>query len=1069
MATITTATVLDEVTARTAGEAWTINTGGKLTIATDTRWHAKAPASLTGSLSSVNCVDGECLIDATKTRWLAITGGSGSLVIGATISQGGVSGYFLGFWASLTAAPSLTIGATGFIKFRQVTGGTFAAGALTGVSATAAGPDVPGWIEVVLDQAATITVPRLGKWTTRGDWFDLAQTTGVVGQIVQAPTNGGGAGTMVPAVWIETAPGSNDFEIYTSLYTWTNGWSIKDLSGPASEQDHRLKYVSSLGSGQVQLGNNNTQTGTYANIASQASTYATVAHTGTYTWAGNVVSVYCSSGHFLRTGESTGLDFTTGSATDGVYAVTVKDAYNFEVTLAGSGTGGNVTSRAFIAITFTNHLNHIGYRLLCDFTSGSGVDGTYTVKAVNSANVAWVAHPHTVAMTAGNVTVYRGATLTFGAVHGLAIGNRADIVFTSGTGVSGIYTLETIPGTTTAFVNIPANMTSGNFTVNWQTGYVPPAGCRIRIPNIIGRQCVTTTRSVNAEPHATIASRPEFATTSAGYVDVENMLDDWWYNCTQPYYFKFKNSATFDQINLTECATAFVLDNFGIGMHAALDANTLILTSNFAGGYIGYGKAMRGNAPSTTDHAVTIAYCNNLVLDGLECAIVQYPRSTGKPININLCNDTVIDDLSVYNGHISITTCNRLTINKADVCDRITGYSNNTTAYYAVDLLSSNDITIANVSFGHGFTIPNQHSASGLVQYGGCNRVKIRSTGTRLAPIPRGTWAPNVYGFPRFTNSFGNNNTVKIQELYAEGAYADICATVNSDKNVLMENIHLQDPLIFSTRGIWTRVIANLNCTVKNFPGAQLLSGSASVYGTHWTNWFNQGGFGELAICCNEPTPESLGQVNVASGTAKWDSVGGVILPTIGTQVIWETPDWIRGTTFRNTTPLMTGGTIGNYALTYAIDTGSGYSAFKTLSAANLITEVIPASGFKLKVSIRTTTTNTTAITFLRIFTLNDPVVAAANPYPLDTNTVTFAGLPVGCDAVVLTAGGNTILDQRDALAGTSYTYTYSGAQTIDVGFIKPGYVPQYIRGLTLGTTDSSLPVSLSTDRNYLP
>jgi hypothetical protein len=1067
MATITTATVLDEVTTRTAGEAWAINTGGKLTIATDTRWHAKAPASLLGSLGSITVNDGECLIDATKTRWLAITGGSGSLAIGATISQGGVSGYFLGFWSSLTAVPSLTIGATGFIKFRQVTGGTFAAGALTGVSATAAGADVPGWIEVVLDQGATLTVPRLGKWTTRGDWFDLDQTTGVVGQIVQTPTNGGGVGTSVPAVWIETAPGSNAYEIYTSLYTWTNGWSIKDLSGPASEQDHRRKYVSSLGSGQVQLGSNNTQTGTYANIASQASTYATVAHTGTYTWANNVVSVYCSGGHFLKTGESTGLDFTTGTATDGVYVVTVKDGYNFEVTLAGSGTGGNVTSRAFIAITFTAHANHIGYNLLCDFTSGSAVDGTYTVAAVNSANTYWVTHPHTVALTAGNVTVYRGATLTFGAVHGLAIGNRADIVFTSGTGVSGIYTLETIPSTTTAFVNIPANMTGGNFTVNWQTGYVPVAGCRIRIPNIIGRQCVTTTRSVNAVPHATIASRPEFATTSAGYIDVENMTNDWYYNCSQPYYFKFKHSATFDQINLTECATYYTLDNFGVGMHAALDANTLILTSNFAGGYIGYGKAMRGNAPGTADHAVTIGYCNNLTINGLECAIVQYPRSTGKPININLCNDTVIDDIAVYNGHISVTTCNRLMINKADICDRVTGYSSNTTAYYAVDLTASNDVTIANLSFGHGFTIPNQHTSSGLVQYNGCNRVKIRKVGTKDAPIPRGTWAPNVYGFPRFTNSSGNNNTVKIQELYAEGVFVDICSTVNSDKNVLMENIHLQNPQLTSTRAIWTRVIANLNCTIKNFPGAQSLSGSASVYGTHWTNWFNQGGFGELAICCNEPTPETLGQVTVVSGTAKWNSVGGVILPTIGNQVIWETPDWIRGTSFRNVTPVMTGGTIANYTLTYAIDTGSGYGTFKSLTGANLAAEIIPAGGFKMKLSILTVTTNTLAITFLRLFTLNDPVVNAANPYPLDTNTVTFTGLPVGCDVVVLAAGTNTILDQKDALAGTTYGYTFSGAQTIDVGFIKPGYIPFYIRNLALTATDSSIPVSLTADRNY--
>ena len=46
MATITADTFLDGGTSRTAGEAWTINGGAKLTIRTDTRVHANAPASM---------------------------------------------------------------------------------------------------------------------------------------------------------------------------------------------------------------------------------------------------------------------------------------------------------------------------------------------------------------------------------------------------------------------------------------------------------------------------------------------------------------------------------------------------------------------------------------------------------------------------------------------------------------------------------------------------------------------------------------------------------------------------------------------------------------------------------------------------------------------------------------------------------------------------------------------------------------------------------------------------------------------------------------------------------------
>lgn len=76
MATLTVDRYLDAA-ACTAGEAFTLN-GGRLTIRTDSRWHANSPASMTGSLGSITCTDGDCLIDATQTRWLPITAGTGT-------------------------------------------------------------------------------------------------------------------------------------------------------------------------------------------------------------------------------------------------------------------------------------------------------------------------------------------------------------------------------------------------------------------------------------------------------------------------------------------------------------------------------------------------------------------------------------------------------------------------------------------------------------------------------------------------------------------------------------------------------------------------------------------------------------------------------------------------------------------------------------------------------------------------------------------------------------------------------------------------------------------------------
>jgi hypothetical protein len=188
---------------------------------------------------------------------------------------------------------------------------------------------------------------------------------------------------------------------------------------------------------------------------------------------------------------------------------------------------------------------------------------------------------------------------------------------------------------------------------------------------------------------------------------------------------------------------------------------------------------------------------------------------------------------------------------------------------------------------------------------------------------------------------------------------------------------------------------------------------------------------------------------------------------TTGDQVTYTWPKIIKGhTAFQNAAIQVSA--VGSYTYEYSIDTGSGYSAFDTINGANLSALTISPAGFGLKVRITATATNSSAaIKGLAILTNTTLADQAANLYDMDTNTITFTGLPTGCDAVVLTAGTTTILDQKDQLATTTYSYTYSGAQTIDIGFIKPGYIPYYIRNLSLTTVDSSIPVSLTADRNY--
>jgi hypothetical protein len=96
-------------------------------------------------------------------------------------------------------------------------------------------------------------------------------------------------------------------------------------------------------------------------------------------------------------------------------------------------------------------------------------------------------------------------------------------------------------------------------------------------------------------------------------------------------------------------------------------------------------------------------------------------------------------------------------------------------------------------------------------------------------------------------------------------------------------------------------------------------------------------------------------------------------------------------------------------------------------------------------------------------FAMQVDVENATQPY------LTLTGLIAGSDIVVLTPGTSTILNQVDSYSGTSWSWAYDQdiVSSADIGIIKPGYVPLYIRNVSLGTVGATIPVAQSIDRNY--
>jgi hypothetical protein len=83
------------------------------------------------------------------------------------------------------------------------------------------------------------------------------------------------------------------------------------------------------------------------------------------------------------------------------------------------------------------------------------------------------------------------------------------------------------------------------------------------------------------------------------------------------------------------------------------------------------------------------------------------------------------------------------------------------------------------------------------------------------------------------------------------------------------------------------------------------------------------------------------------------------------------------------------------------------------------------------------------------------------------SKVLTLTGLIIGSDVVVLDSGTDTVLASIDQTSGTTFEYEYTSQVAVDVGVLKPGFIPQYIYGLTLGTSSSSLPIAQRVDRSY--
>ena len=113
-------------------------------------------------------------------------------------------------------------------------------------------------------------------------------------------------------------------------------------------------------------------------------------------------------------------------------------------------------------------------------------------------------------------------------------------------------------------------------------GYLPPSGRKIRIPNILTACCLTTARTANVLPNATLGTRMDFTTTGGGQLIFDKAILNWYPSFSQAYSVSMTNVAILTQLSIAEIASPLTLSNIAIGQEAANAQYSLLMSTCFA-------------------------------------------------------------------------------------------------------------------------------------------------------------------------------------------------------------------------------------------------------------------------------------------------------------------------------------------------------------------------------------------------------------------------------------------------------------------------------------------------------
>lgn len=601
------------------------------------------------------------------------------------------------------------------------------------------------------------------------------------------------------------------------------------------------------------------------------------------------------------------------------------------------------------------------------------------------------------------------------------------------------------------------NLTTGVITLAQTTGatcgFLPAAGCKIRIPNLILSQSNNTNWALNTAPLSS-SSRYLISTTRNASYEFDRILSNWFIqpqnfingsminscwavsyqpsfaqgtstidNCANGVYpgqvYSGMTGTQVSNITITNCK--FVVNNHGTAI-SINDSNNGTFTNNWVAAFGGAGSQDR------TTTCITVAFdrCNNwTVSNNVTIGGRFYLGQFGGCNNVTISNHRYADRLFLNSQTGTWAQVAVIHIQQSSYI-RITGYS-------ALD----------NQSLWHPTNpiVVSAASTSNLI---------VENIGTPASPIDFGNTASVFLSASNIFNSY-------LRRCYAINTRtgAGLSSTF-SNFNIQMDNVgcdYADTSLQLTGNDSW----------IRGVKGTASVNAVAGIRGSHWMDNYLSATTGRIYAVPNEPTVLSAPQCSFSFGTgSQFTGESSATMVNIGDWIEFTTPYFIKGhTSFQNVAPTITGTNTTNFTYTFQYDIGSGWNGtYLTLNATNLtaIGTISTTTGIKLRIRATVATANASnVISFIRLDTNTDAVsqetlyALAQDGFGVINNVV------AGSRVQIFNQTTNTEID--NVISSTStYQLRYTVNSQISVGdtvrirISKLGKLPQTLLALSTVT-----------------